>query len=81
MLFILAMEPLQKMMEIAASDGLLSPLTNWGAPFRVSLYADDAAVFVFFWNELWGKAPQQQNILIKEGDPTDLQSTSKEENT
>jgi hypothetical protein len=28
MLFILAMEPLQKMMEIAASDGLLSPLTN-----------------------------------------------------
>jgi hypothetical protein len=28
MLFILAMEPLQKMMEIADSDGLLSPLTN-----------------------------------------------------
>jgi hypothetical protein len=28
MLFILAMEPLQKIMEIAASDGLLSPLSD-----------------------------------------------------
>jgi hypothetical protein len=37
-------------------------------------------IIFFFWKELWGIAPQQQNILIKEGDPTNLQSTSEEEN-
>jgi mannosylglycoprotein endo-beta-mannosidase len=46
MLFILAMEPFQKMMAIAATDGLLSPLSSRGPSLRVSLYADDAAVFV-----------------------------------
>jgi mannosylglycoprotein endo-beta-mannosidase len=46
MLFILAMEPLQKMLAIAADDGLLSPLSSRGSTLRVSLYADDAAIFV-----------------------------------
>jgi mannosylglycoprotein endo-beta-mannosidase len=40
------MEPFQKMMAIAATDGLLSPLSSRGPSLRVSLYADDAAVFV-----------------------------------
>lgn len=46
MLFILAMEPLQKMLVVAAADGLLSLFTSRGSQLRVSLYADDAVVFV-----------------------------------
>lgn len=46
MLFILAMEPLQRLFQIATSEGLLSPLHTRAAGLRVSLYADDAAVFV-----------------------------------
>jgi hypothetical protein len=46
MLFILAMEPLQRLFDQAASDGLLSPICSSAAKLRVSLYADDAAVFV-----------------------------------
>lgn len=46
MLFILAMEPLHHMLDHAAMQGLLSPLAGRGAKLRVSLYADDAAIFV-----------------------------------
>jgi hypothetical protein len=46
MLFILAMEPLQRLLEVAASEGLLSPIRNRVARLRCSMYADDAAVFV-----------------------------------
>lgn len=46
MLFILAMEPLQRLFQIAATEGLLSPLHNRVPGLRISLYADDAAVFV-----------------------------------
>jgi hypothetical protein len=46
MLFILVMEPLQKMLAVATTDGLLSPLSPRGGFLRVSLYVDDAAVFL-----------------------------------
>lgn len=46
MLFILAMEPLQRIFELATSQGLLSPINHRAATRGVSLYADDAAVFV-----------------------------------
>jgi hypothetical protein len=46
MLFILAMEPLQRMLDVAASDGLLSPIHSLAATLRVSFYADDAAIFL-----------------------------------
>jgi hypothetical protein len=46
MLFILAMEPLQRLLEVAASEGLLSPIRNRVARLRCSMYADDAAVFI-----------------------------------
>jgi hypothetical protein len=46
MLFILAMEPLQRMLSVAASDGLLTPLNTGMASLRISIYADDAAVFL-----------------------------------
>ncbi|CAN6246948.1 unnamed protein product [Urochloa humidicola] len=46
MLFIIAMEPLQKLFELATEDGLLSPINDRAAKFRTSLYADDAAIFL-----------------------------------
>jgi mannosylglycoprotein endo-beta-mannosidase len=46
MLFILTMEPLQRLFDIAAEDGLLSPFCNRAARLRCSMCADDAALFV-----------------------------------
>lgn len=46
MLFILAMEPLNRLLELATAKGLLSPIKNKMAKLRMSLYADDATVFV-----------------------------------
>lgn len=46
MLFILAMEPLQHLLLIASREGLLTPIANRLASLRISLYADDAAIFV-----------------------------------
>lgn len=46
MLFILAMEPLQRLLELATSSGMLSPINHRAATLRFSLYADDAAIFV-----------------------------------
>lgn len=46
MLFILAMEPLSRMIEMAVRDHLISPLPVRGAKLRISLFADDAALFL-----------------------------------
>jgi hypothetical protein len=46
MLFILAMEPLQRLLDLATRDQLLSPVQNRAAKLRLSLYADDAAIFL-----------------------------------
>jgi len=46
MLFILAMEPLQLMLQRATDQGLLSPINNRRAKLRISLFADDAAIFL-----------------------------------
>lgn len=45
-LFILAMEPLHRLLLAAEADGLLSPLGQQGVFLRVSLYADDVVVFL-----------------------------------
>jgi hypothetical protein len=45
-LFILAMDPLQRMIEMAADAGLLGRVLPNKAKLRCSLYADDAGVFV-----------------------------------
>jgi hypothetical protein len=45
-LFILAMDPLHRMIEKAADEGLLRQVLPRGAKLRCSLYADDAGVFV-----------------------------------
>jgi hypothetical protein len=46
MLFILAMDPLQRMLELATQNGAISPLPSTIARWRASLYADDAAIFL-----------------------------------
>jgi hypothetical protein len=46
MLFILAMEPLQRMFQLASDNGVLSQIHNRVSTLRASLYADDAAVFI-----------------------------------
>jgi retron-type reverse transcriptase len=46
MLFILAMDPLQRMLDKATHVGLLNPIGAEPIKFRTSLYADDAALFV-----------------------------------
>jgi hypothetical protein len=45
MLFILAIEPLHRLIELAASMELLQPILPKAATLRCSLYADDAAIF------------------------------------
>lgn len=45
MLFILAIDPLQRIIEWAAQKGFLQPVFPKTANLRCSLYADDAAIF------------------------------------
>jgi hypothetical protein len=45
LLFILAIDPLQRIIEIAAQKGILRPILPKAANLRCSLYADDAAIF------------------------------------
>jgi len=46
MLFILAIDPVQRILELATRQGILSPLPLNTANLRTSLYADDAAIFI-----------------------------------
>ena len=45
MLFILAIDPLQRILSLATDHGILSPIKSRTARCRVSLYADDAGIF------------------------------------
>lgn len=46
MLFILAMEPLQRLFELASDHAILTKLGPQAATLRTSMYADDAALFL-----------------------------------
>ncbi|EHK62697.1 hypothetical protein M3S_J81, partial [Sorghum bicolor] len=46
LLFVLAIDPLVNLLECATQEGLLTPLRGHHAQLRVSLYADDAAIFL-----------------------------------
>jgi hypothetical protein len=46
MLFILAIDPLQKLLAAAQEAGLLQPLHRPTARFNMALYADDVVVFL-----------------------------------
>jgi len=45
LLFILAIDPLQRIIEVAAHKGVLKPILPKSAQLRCSLYADDVAIF------------------------------------
>lgn len=45
MIFILCMEPLQRLFKLAAEHGLFTPLARRGMHQRVSMFADDVMVF------------------------------------
>lgn len=47
LLFILAIDPLQRIIETAAQRGILKPVLPKTANLRCSLYADDAAIFAY----------------------------------
>lgn len=46
MLFILAMDPLQKLLDKATEHGILAPIGVDPIKFRTRLYVDDAALFI-----------------------------------
>lgn len=46
MLFIFAMEPLQKMVELAASHAIFTPLARSGMQQRILMFADDVMLFI-----------------------------------
>ena len=46
MLFILVMEPLRRMFELATVRGALAPLARTGMKQRVSMFADDIMIFL-----------------------------------
>jgi len=60
MFFILAMEPLQLMLNKATEEGLLTPNCNRNAKLRISLFADDSAIF---WNPVSEEVQAVNNIL------------------
>ena len=46
MLFILAIDPLHRMLDLATQHGILSPLPQTAARWRTSMYADNVAIFI-----------------------------------
>lgn len=68
-LFILAMDPLQRMMNMATSEGVLSKLPGRRAVLRCSFYADDVALFI---NPLSRDAQMIKLILTLFGQVTGL---------
>ncbi|WVZ93250.1 hypothetical protein U9M48_039246 [Paspalum notatum var. saurae] len=46
MLFILAIDPLQKILDLATQQGVLTPLPLTAAKLRTSIYTNDAAIFL-----------------------------------
>jgi mannosylglycoprotein endo-beta-mannosidase len=46
LLFIFAIDPLHRILQVATERGLLSKLKGRAASFRVSMYADDAVIFL-----------------------------------
>jgi hypothetical protein len=71
MLFILAMEPLQCLLEQATWRMIISPLALRAARFRASFYADDAALFV---NPIQADISAIHQILILFGNSSGLRT-------
>jgi hypothetical protein len=68
-LFILATDTLQHVLQKATEDGLLSPLCDWMARLWLSLYVDDAVVFV---NLVKADVDLIMSIMLRFSDATGL---------
>jgi hypothetical protein len=68
-LLILGIDTLQHVFKKAMKNGLLSPLRDRMAWLRLSLYADDAAVFV---NPIKADVDLTMSIMQRFGDATRL---------
>lgn len=68
-LFILAMEPLQHLIDKAVENNILSHLRGRISPVRASLYADDVALFI---NPVKEEMATLKSILSAFGDVTGL---------
>lgn len=68
-LFILAIDTLQKVLDIATEDGFLSPLRGRHAKLRLSLYADDTVIFI---NPIQDEVRAVLTILEQFGSTTGL---------
>ncbi|KAM0917777.1 hypothetical protein ACQ4PT_009218 [Festuca glaucescens] len=71
MMFILALEPLQRLLEKATEHQVITPLKLRAARFRASFYADDAALFV---NPVKEDTTAIQSILKFFGDVSGLRT-------
>lgn len=69
LLFIIAIDPLQRCFNLATQNGLLTPLQHRAAKIRVSFYADDAAIFL---NPVKEEVNIVQQILTEFGEATGL---------
>lgn len=45
MLFILAFDPLQRLLQLATEEGVIQPIQHHAAKLRISMYADAAALY------------------------------------
>lgn len=74
MLFILAMDPLQLMLQRATDQGLLTPINNRRAKLKISLFAaDDDAIFLNPTNE---EVQAVKNILCAFGSASGLMTNA-----
>jgi hypothetical protein len=71
LLFILAIDPLQRLLQLATEKGLLHKLSGRDARFRVSMYEDDTVIFL---KPSVDNAINLKNILLGFGMVTGLQT-------
>lgn len=69
LLFILAIDPLYRLLAAATDRSLLAPLPGRGASMRISLYADDAVIFA---NPIKEEVDSLLNLLKSFGEATGL---------
>lgn len=70
MLFIIAIDPLQKLLRLATEEEILKHISTWPARASISMYADNAAIFV---NPTTEELQELNDILQKFGHATGLQ--------
>ncbi|WVZ55767.1 hypothetical protein U9M48_006389 [Paspalum notatum var. saurae] len=72
LLFVLSIDPLQKLLDLATSLGYLAKLRGRAATLRVSMYADDAAIFL---KPTKRDTTTLTSLLVNFGDASGLKTT------